>query len=124
MDTDEPPARSTSPQGDTAPAVTRGGGSPTNTPAAAPEDDGSGATVTIRCGGTKLWCARDARELLKALAAFSRGAPKAKKFKKERQTRGPTKACGACGNACHTRCAACPSCGRPFGLGSSSRGTG
>ena len=125
MDTDEPPERSRSPQGDTAPAVTRGGGSPTNTPAAAaPEDDGRGATVTIRCGGTKLWCARDARELLKALAAFSRGAPKAKKFKKERQTRGPTKACGACGDACHTRCAACPSCGRPFGLGSSSRGTG
>ena len=39
------------------------------------------AHVTIRCGGTKLWCARDARDLLKALAAFNKGAPKEKKTK-------------------------------------------
>jgi len=37
--------------------------------------------VTIRCGGTKLWCARDARDLLKALAAFNKGVQKEKKTK-------------------------------------------
>ena len=50
-------------------------------PAPPPKVREHDAHVTIRCGGTKLWCARDARDLLKALAAFNKGAPKEKKTK-------------------------------------------
>ena len=64
------------------PAVTRGAtAEPEPEPPAPPKVREHDAHVTIRCGGTKLWCARDARDLLKALAAFNKGAPKEKKTK-------------------------------------------
>ena len=64
------------------PAKTRGAtAEPEPEPPAPPKVREHDAHVTIRCGGTKLWCARDARDLLKALAAFNKGAPKEKKTK-------------------------------------------
>ena len=67
---------------DASPAKTRGAtAEPEPEPPAPPKVREHDAHVTIRCGGTKLWCARDARDLLKALAAFNKGAPKEKKTK-------------------------------------------
>ena len=67
---------------DASPAKTRGAAAgPAPEPPAPPKVREHDAHVTIRCGGTKLWCARDARDLLKALAAFNKGAPKEKKTK-------------------------------------------
>ena len=70
------------PQGDVSPAKTRGAtAEPEPAPPAPPKVREHDAHVTIRCGGTKLWCARDARDLLKALAAFNKGVQKEKKTK-------------------------------------------
>ena len=62
-----------------APAKTRGAtAEPEPEPPAPPKVREHDAHVPIRCGGTKLWCARDARDA-PALAAFNKGAPKEKK---------------------------------------------
>merc|ERR1719421_1300817 len=67
---------------DASPAKTRGAtAEPEPEPPAPPKVREHDAHVTIRCGGTKLWCARDARDLLKALAAFNKGVQKEKKTK-------------------------------------------
>ena len=79
---DPEPADKRWPQGDVSPAKTRGAtAEPEPEPPAPPKVREHDAHVTIRCGGTKLWCARDARDLLKALAAFNKGVQKEKKTK-------------------------------------------